>query len=103
MGLKDTLISLLARNPLGGSQGPENLKSATNITPECVNVPTPSASTLTHAKTVKKPVMERKTALTTPNEIYGLQPKYLQHNLWQANSELSPTTTEWSEMAPLLC
>lgn len=83
MGLKDTLISLLARNPLGGNQGPENLKSATN--------------------TVKRPDMERKTARTTPNEIYGLQPKYLQHNLWQANSELSPTTTEWSEMAPLLC
>ena len=33
------------------------------------------------------------------SEIYGLQPKYLRHNLWQEGSELSPTTAEWSERA----
>ena len=33
------------------------------------------------------------------NEFYGLQPKYLRHNLWQEGSSLSPTTAEWSETA----
>ena len=33
------------------------------------------------------------------NEIYGLQPKYLHHNLWQEGLELSPTMAEWSEQA----
>ena len=33
------------------------------------------------------------------NEIYGLQPKYLRHNLWDQMSTLSPTTAEWSETA----
>jgi hypothetical protein len=38
-----------------------------------------------------------------PTEIYGLQPRYLRHNLWQDNSLLSPTTAEWSEhAAPLV-
>jgi hypothetical protein len=43
--------------------------------------------------------MERRTARTVPNEIYGLQPKYLRHNLWSQGSTLSPTTAEWSERA----
>ena len=102
MGLKDTPISRLARNPPGANQGPANLKSATNTTLERANVPIPSANISTHAKTVEKPVMERKTAWTTPNEMYGLQPKYLRHNLWQADTGLSPTTAEWSETAPPL-
>ena len=38
-------------------------------------------------------------ARTTPNEVYGLQPKYLRHNLWDNGSSLSPTTAEWSEHA----
>ena len=33
------------------------------------------------------------------SEIFGLQPKYLRHNLWNENSTLSPTTAEWSEHA----
>ena len=33
------------------------------------------------------------------SEIYGLQPKYLRHNLWDQSSSLSPTTAEWSETA----
>ena len=33
------------------------------------------------------------------SEIYGLQPKYLRHNLWEEVSVLSPTTAEWSETA----
>ena len=43
--------------------------------------------------------MEAKTAQTKVNEIYGLQPKYLQHNLWEQGSSLSPTTAEWLEHA----
>ena len=31
--------------------------------------------------------------------MYGLQPKYLRHNLWKEGSSLSPTTAEWSETA----
>jgi hypothetical protein len=34
-----------------------------------------------------------------PDEIFGLQPKYLRHNLWEEGSALSPTTAEWSERA----
>ena len=33
------------------------------------------------------------------SEVYGLQPKYLRHNLWDQSSSLSPTTAEWSERA----
>ena len=33
------------------------------------------------------------------NEIFGLQPKYLRHNLWDKSSTLSLTTAEWSEHA----
>ena len=43
--------------------------------------------------------MEAKTVRKGPNEAYGLQPKYLCHNLWTEGSSLSPTTVEWSEMA----
>jgi hypothetical protein len=43
--------------------------------------------------------MERKIARMEANEVYGLQPKYLRHNLWEQGSTLSPTTAEWSEHA----
>lgn len=33
------------------------------------------------------------------SEVYGLQPKYLRHNLWDQGALLSPTTAEWSETA----
>lgn len=33
------------------------------------------------------------------SDVYGLQPKYLRHNLWEQGSTLSPTTAEWSEHA----
>lgn len=41
----------------------------------------------------------RKIARSGPSEIFGLQPKYLRHNLWEEGSSLSPTTAEWSERA----
>ena len=43
--------------------------------------------------------MERRVARMGPNEIYGLQPKYLRHNLWDKELALSPTTAEWSKHA----
>ena len=57
------------------------------------------ASIVTPVKAATKPDMEVKTARKGPNEVFGLQPKYLCHNLWDKDSTLSPTTAEWSEMA----
>ena len=33
------------------------------------------------------------------NEVHGLQPKYLRHNLWNEGLSMSPATAEWSEHA----
>ena len=57
------------------------------------------ASTDITAKTATKLDMEEKIARKGPNEVFGLQPKYLCHNLWTKGSTLSPTTVEWSETA----
>jgi hypothetical protein len=45
--------------------------------------------------------MDRRIVRTGPSELYGLQPRYLRHNLWDAGEglTLSPTTAEWSEHA----
>ncbi|KAF8811736.1 hypothetical protein BYT27DRAFT_7276106 [Phlegmacium glaucopus] len=51
------------------------------------------------AKIVKNQDTERKIVREGANEVYGLQPKYLRHNLWQDSSSLSPTTAEWSVYA----
>jgi hypothetical protein len=48
---------------------------------------------------VEKPATVRRTAQTGPSELYGLQPKYLRHNLWEEELILSDTTAEWSERA----
>ena len=53
----------------------------------------------TSANPVIKEVTEEKVAQMAINEMYGFQPKYLHHNLWDEESILSPTTAEWSEMA----
>jgi hypothetical protein len=58
-----------------------------------------TANTNTSAKTVENQDMETKTVRKGADEIFGLQPKYLRHNLWQEGSSLSPTTAEWSETA----
>jgi len=31
--------------------------------------------------------------------VFGMRPKYLQHNIWDPESEFTPTTAEWSETA----
>ena len=58
-----------------------------------------NVSTDISARTVASLAMDRKPAWTAPNELYGLQPKYSRHNLWDDSSILSQTTAEWSERA----
>jgi hypothetical protein len=67
--------------------------------PEPAKNLTPNASTVTSARPVEKPDTVRRTAQTGPSELYGLQPKYLRHNLWEEELLLSDTTAEWSESA----
>ena len=43
--------------------------------------------------------MEKKTVRKGADEIYGLQPKYLRHNLWAGSSSFTRSTVEWSETA----
>ena len=99
MGLKDTPTNHLARNRPDRSQHLANQKSVTSSMPELVNAQTLTANTPTCARTVEKLDTVKKTVRTNPNEMYGLQPKYLRHNMWQENAGLSPTTAEWSETA----
>jgi hypothetical protein len=76
-----------------------NPKSATNLISGPVKTQTLSASTDTSAKGAKNPDMQVKIARKGASEIYGLQPKYLRHNLWEDTPTLSPTTAEWTECA----
>ena len=76
-----------------------NQKFATNIMLEHARTPIANASIDTSAKTVENLDTSRKIARSGPSEIFGLQPKYLRHNLWEEGSSLSPTTAEWSERA----
>jgi hypothetical protein len=87
------------KNPQERTRTPPNLKSVTNSTTALVKTPTPTASTSTCAKTAKRQDMVRKTVRQGPIEIFGLQPKYLRHNLWSESSPMSPTTAEWTESA----
>jgi hypothetical protein len=59
----------------------------------------PIANTIISAKVATNPVIPRKIAHLSQAEIYGLQPKYLRHNLWKDTPSLSLTTAEWSETA----
>ena len=99
MASKDNLTTQVERNPADLAKATEKRRSATNSMQEPASTAVTNASTLMPAKSVEKPIMERRTARTGPSEIYGLQPKYLRHNLWQEGSRLSPTTAEWSETA----
>ena len=77
-----------------------NPKSATSSTSVNAKIPMPNASTVISAKSAKNPVTAKLTApIPGANEIYGLQPKYLRHNLWEKGSTLSLSTAEWSETA----
>ena len=96
---KHTQKNLVTENLENPTKILENPNLAINSTLEPVRTPIPSASIDTYAKTAIKPVMERRTVQTGTNEIFGLQPKYLHHNLWEEGCLLSPTTAEWSEEA----
>ncbi|KAF8803587.1 hypothetical protein BYT27DRAFT_7225943 [Phlegmacium glaucopus] len=78
----------------------KNQKFAINSTPE-------PANTDTSAKTAKNQDMPVKIVREGAEEIYGVQPKYLRHNLWFLNlwdqsSVFSPITAEWSLYTPPL-
>jgi hypothetical protein len=73
--------------------------SVINSTPEPARTTALNANTATSAGSVANLDTARKTVRTEANEIYGLQPKYLRHNLWDQGALLSPTTAEWSETA----
>ncbi|KAF8812582.1 hypothetical protein BYT27DRAFT_7252098 [Phlegmacium glaucopus] len=84
------------RNP------PESLKSATSSTAGPASSPRTTADINISANPAKNQATPAKTVREGANEIYGIQPKYLRHNLWEASSVLSPTTAEWSLYAPPL-
>ena len=77
----------------------ERLKSATNSMPAHAKISITTASTGTSAKPAANRDTQRGNVRKGPSEIYGLQPKYLRHNLWDDTSFLSPTTADWSERA----
>ena len=76
-----------------------NQKSVTSSMPERARTLSPTANIDISAKPATNRGTEKGTARMGANEIYGLQPKYLRHNLWDQSSTLSPTTAEWSETA----
>jgi hypothetical protein len=77
-----------------------NQKYATNTTLGHAKTLMRNADTVTSARIARNPdTVERIAPTGGANEIYGLQPKYLRHNLWDKGSSLSPTTAEWTESA----
>jgi hypothetical protein len=97
--LKGLTIKAMERKPLALSKPVGNRTSVTNSTSAPARSQKQSVNTAMSAKVVGNPAMERTTVWTGPNEIFGLQPRYLRHNLWENSSPLSPTTAEWSERA----
>ena len=94
-----TQITQVERSRGHPSKEVGNWKCATSSTLEPVNTPAMSANICTPVRNVGNLTTERRTAQTGPSEIYGLQPKYLRHNLWEESSTLRETTAEWSERA----
>ena len=96
------LLRMLHRTgnpPILGSPA-TNRKSAINSTLENAKTQMQTPSIDTSAKSARNPDTAKQIAqILGPNEIYGLQPKYLRHNLWERDSTLSPSTAEWLETA----
>jgi hypothetical protein len=88
-----------ARENLQKIKGKKSRNYATSTTQVPAEKPTLTASTDISAKSVESLGMARRTARMEPSELYGLQPRYLRHNLWEDGLALSPTTAEWSEHA----
>ena len=62
--------------------------------------PTPIASTNTPARTARKLGMGKNSAPTKRYcDILGLQPKYLQYNIWSSFPRCTRTIVDWSETA----
>ena len=101
MESKPSLINQEGRNQEKGIN-PTNRTSATNSMLAPVKTATPSVNIDTSARIAENPITVKRTVRTEASEVYGLQPKYLRHNLWEQGSTLSPTTAEWSEHAPPL-
>ena len=99
MESKGDLINHQGKKDLAIDKEKENQRFATSSMPVRAKTLTESASTSTPARNVANPDMGKGTAWTKPNEVYGLQPRYLRHNLWEEGSSISPTTAEWSETA----
>lgn len=98
MALKDPLPKRTVRNRIPHLQG-ENPKSVTSSMREPAKTLMPNASTGISAKDARSQDTRIESARKGADEIYGQQPKYLRHNLWEESSTLSPTTAEWSERA----
>jgi hypothetical protein len=59
-----------------------------------------NANTSTFAKTVRKQGTEKISVLNKPyHDVLGSRPKYLRYNLWNPDSQFSPTVADWSETA----
>ena len=97
--LKATLEGQLEKEQESLNEMTENLKPATSSMHGPAKNLMGAANTVIFAKNVTNLVTERKTARKGASEVYGLQLKYLRHNLWQEGAALSPTTAEWSEQA----
>jgi len=50
-------------------------------------------------KECQKPGQQGENVRRRANEVYGLQPKYLRHNLWEESPSLSLTCAKWTEHA----
>ena len=99
MALNLKTLREMGKNPVDHPPEPPNPTSAINSTMVPARIPIQSANIATSAKTAKKQDTERKTVRQHPSELYGLQPKYLRHNLWNDTAPLSLTSADWTEKA----
>jgi hypothetical protein len=93
MGLRDMQMCPSRENL---QSYPPNPTSVINSTMVPANRPILDANTDMFAENAVNPGMPERTAPLGASEIYGMQPKYLRHNLWEETSVLSLTTAEWS-------
>ena len=92
----------MARNPHTHLKVVENQKSATSSMLEHAKMQIPNANINMSVKDATNWATQKKTVQKRPDEIYGLQSKYLCHN-FEESSTLSPMTSKWSEQVlPLL-
>jgi hypothetical protein len=98
-GLNPRLTNLPGKSLVNRINRTKNQISVTNLTPALAKIATPNANIATSVDCATNQGTAKGIAWTEANEIYGLQPKYLRHNLWEQGALLSPTMAEWSETA----